>query len=100
MSRHGFGILASTILNCHRTMHGGIRSKPWAFAAVFPKRCLMPSSDMRPLRSDVVMASLRLRTRLKSCANFHGTNDLPRRAALCRAQISLDFGGHLPLRVR
>ena len=42
--------------------------------AACPKRYSTPSLDIRPLRSDVATTSLRLRTRLKSFANFRGTN--------------------------
>ena len=58
-------------------MRGDIHSRPRAFAAAFRKKCLMPSSDMHPLRSAVATASLRLGIRLKSFANFLGIDENP-----------------------
>src|ERR1039457_3258161 len=63
------------ILSCRPITRGGILSRLSAFAAASPKRCLTPSLGTLLLRSDVATASLRLRTRLKSFANFHGTNE-------------------------
>src|ERR1700693_2063908 len=93
---YGSGALASTILSCHPTTHGGIPSRLWAFAAAFPKRCLMPSSDMRLLRSGVATASPRLRTRAKSFASFHGTNTVADRRRLGGDNIKDHLCPHLP----
>jgi hypothetical protein len=54
------------------TTLGGIRSRLWASAAASPKRCLTPLLDTRLLRSGAATASRRLRTKLKSFANFRG----------------------------
>src|SRR5437588_8116875 len=59
------------IWSCHPTTHGGIRSRLWASAVAFPKKCLTLLSDTRPLRWDVATANRHLRTRLKNFANFH-----------------------------
>ena len=66
------GAWGSMILSCHRTTPGGIHSKLLASAAACPKRCSMPSSDMRLRRSAVATASPRLQTRLMSFSDLHG----------------------------